>query len=198
METTLIFDTEIKHGVITDNNPPKLRYQYANGWKDFAGMGISVIGAAVIEGFDFDHISYRVFCEDNFDAWRDLTRRSKRIVSFNGNRFDNPLLEANGQGYDLDKSLDLAALIWAAAGVPQGEHPKGLGLDALCKANDIPGKTGFGADAPQDWQDGKWGRVIDYCLADVRATVDLYQHILLNGTVTDPRTKFPLQIRLPR
>lgn len=193
MDNIIIFDTEIKHGVITDNNPPKLHYQYAKGWKDFAGMGISVICA-----FDFQKHHYRVFCEDNFDAWRDLVERSSRVISFNGDNFDNPLLEANGLGYDLAKSLDLAALIWNLAGVPEGEHPKGLGLDALCKANGIDGKTGNAADAPQDWQDGKVGRVIDYCLGDVRATVDLYYQIILCGYITDPRTLERLPVRLPR
>lgn len=193
MDNIIIFDTEIKHGIATDYNPPKVGYRYAEGWKDFAGMGVSVIGA-----FDFTKLHYRVFCEDNFDAWRELTERSSRIVSFNGDNFDNPLLDANGLGFDPAKSLDLAALIWALAGVPAGEHPKGLGLDALCKANNIEGKSGNSADAPQHWQDGKVGTVIDYCLGDVRATVDLYYQIILCGYITDPRTLERLPVRLPR
>lgn len=197
MQKIIIFDTEIKHGVVTDDNLPKLKYQYAKGWKDFAGMSVSVICAAVIDAYDFENPVYRVFCEDNFDGWLDLTRRGV-FVSYNGDQFDCPLLDAHGLGFDPDKSLDIAALIWAAAGVPAGEHPKSLGLDAMCKANGIAGKSGNGADAPQDWQDGKVGRVVDYCLNDVRATMALYHHILLNGTVTDPRTMDLLHIRLPR
>lgn len=193
MDNIIIFDTEIKHGVITDKNPAQPGYKYSAGWKDFSGMGVSVIGV-----FDFNKQQYRVFCDDNFDAWRELTERSSRIISFNGDNFDNPLLEANGLGFDPAKSLDLAALIWRAAGVPEGEHPKGLGLDAICKANGIDGKSGNAADAPQDWQDGKVGRVIDYCLCDVRATVDLYYQIIHIGHITDPRTMGRLSVRLPR
>lgn len=192
MENIIIYDTEIKHGVITPNNQPRPGYRYADGWKDFAGMGVSVIGA-----YDIDAIGYRVFCDDNLHEWRDLAERAKGIVSFNGNRFDGPLLAANGCGFPVEKSIDLAAIIWRAAGIPEGEHPKGLGLDAICRANGIPGKTGNAADAPQDWQAGKIGTVIDYCLADVRITKELYFHIQLFGCITDPRTGEKLDVRLP-
>lgn len=190
---TIIFDCEIKHGVITDNNPAQPGYQYSDGWQDYIGMGVSVICA-----YDVTSGRARTFCDDNFDAWRELCKRSERIVSFNGTQFDNPLLEANGLGFDPDKSLDIAALIWRAAGVPEGDHPKGLGLDALCKANNIPGKTGNAADAPQDWQDGKVGTVIDYCQGDVESTLKLYEEIVMTGNLIDPRTFECLAVRLPR
>lgn len=168
-------------------------YQYANGWTDFAGMGVSVIGA-----YDVDAICYRVFCDDNLQEWRDLVANAAGVVSFNGNRFDNPLLEANGCGFPAEKSIDLAAIIWRAAGIPEGEHPKGLSLDAICRANNLSGKTGNAADAPQDWQDGKIGKVIDYCLGDVRITKALYFQIKLFGEITDPRTGKKLDVDLPQ
>jgi len=191
--SAIIFDCEIKHGVITDNNQEQLGYAYCNGWQDFSGMGVSVIGA-----YEVDTQATRVFCADNAADWLALTARAQHIVSFNGNRFDIPLLEAHDLGFDPDKSIDLAALIWAAAGVLDDAHPKDLSLDAICKVNGIPGKTGSGADAPQNWQDGKIGRVIDYCLGDVRATAKLYELIVLDGWIYDPRTMEMLHVRLPR
>lgn len=58
--SAIIFDCEIKHGVITDNNQAQLGYAYCNGWQDFSGMGVSVIGA-----YEVDTQATRVFCADN-------------------------------------------------------------------------------------------------------------------------------------
>lgn len=197
MRDYLIFDAEIKHGVITDNNPAKPGYTYASGWQDYKGMGIACVCA-----FDTAANRFRVFTETNLDALQDLID-THTIVSFNGKRFDVPLLEANGVGarYNSDGDeiphIDLAELIWRAAGIPADEHPKGMGLDAICRANNIPGKTGNAADAPQQWQDGHHGRVIDYCLGDIESTLRLFDLITLNGGIRDPRTGEWLTVRVP-
>lgn len=188
----LIYDTEIKYGVATPDNPPQPGYHYAQGWTDFTGMGIAVIGV-----WDAADNRPRVFCDDNLPAWLDLVAQRDWVVSFNGHRFDDPLLKANGAGYPAAKSLDLAALIWVAADIPWGQHPEGLSLNAICQANNLPTKTGNGADAPQLWQDGKTGTVIDYCLADVLCTVALFQLIYRDGWITDPRNGNRLPIQLP-
>jgi len=192
MKKLAIFDCEIKHGVATEDNPAQPSYQYAKGWPDFAGMGISVIGA-----YDKADNRYRVFCQDNLHMWSDMIDQADYVVSFNGDQFDRPLLAAHGLDFPDAKNLDLAALIWQAAGIPEGEHPKGLGLDAICRANGIVGKTGRGADAPQHWQDGNIGRVIDYCLADVRCTWGLYLLIYVKGCILDPRNGKTLYVDLP-
>lgn len=188
----LIYDTEIKHGIATPDNLPLPGYQYARDWTDFAGMGISVIGV-----WDAQENRPHVFCEDNLEAWLDLVEHRDYVVSFNGHRFDDPLLKAHGADYPAEKSIDLAALIWSAAGIPPGHHPKGLSLDAICRANHLPTKTGKGAAAPQLWQDGKIGQVIDYCLGDVLCTLKLFQLVYQEGWITDPRTGNRLPVTLP-
>ena len=178
----VIYDTEIAYGVATPDNPPKPGYKYAKGWTDYAGMGISVICA-----YDVAEAQYRVFMEDNFSAFDDLICRRDFVLGFNNHRFDDRLARENGFRIPHEKSLDLAAVIWKAAGIPNGEHPKGLSLNACCQANGLPTKTGNGADAPQDYQDGRIGRVIDYCLGDVRCTLHLYRYITQHGGLIDPR-----------
>ena len=185
-----IYDTEIKHGVVTDNNPAQRGYLYAKGWDDFAGMGI-----ACLCGYDVGESRYRVFLDDNIDQFGEFVKTFDAVVSFNGHRFDDKLLAANG--IPLYRSIDLAALIWRAAGIPSGEHPKGLGLDAICRANKLPTKTGNGADAPQDFQDGRLGKMIDYCLGDVRSTLHLYRYLISNGGIKDPRDGKWLNVALP-
>jgi len=187
----VIYDTEICHGIVTENNPAQPGYKYAEGWHDFAGMGISTLCA-----FDMHENRYRVFMADNFSQWESLIDERTAVVGFNNYSFDDRLLEANGITFGL-QSIDLAALIWRAAGIPQGEHPKGFGLDAICLANKLPGKTGSAASAPQDYQDGYIGRVIDYCLGDVRSTLYLYRYIVQNGGVKDPRTGQWINVRVP-
>lgn len=178
----VIYDTEIANGVATPDNPPKPGYKYAKGWTDYAGMGISVICA-----YDIAEAQYRVFMADNFSAFDELIGRRDYVLGFNNHRFDDRLVRENGFRIPHEKSLDLAATIWKAAGIPNGEHPKGLSLNACCQANGLPTKTGNGADAPQDYQDGRIGRVIDYCLNDVRCRLHLYRYITQNGGLIDPR-----------
>lgn len=185
-----IYDTEIKHGVITDNNPAQRGYQYAAGWNDFAGMGI-----ACLCGFDNREARYRVFMDDNINEAQAFISSFDAVVSFNGKRFDDKLLAANG--IIIIRSIDLAELIWRAAGIPAGEHPKGLGLDAICQANRLPGKTGNAANAPQDYQDGRTGTLIDYCLGDVRSTLHLYRYLMTAGGIRDPRDGRWLNVALP-
>ena len=64
----------------------------------------------------------------------------------------------------------------------------GYGLDALAIANGLTGKTGHGADAPVDWQLGRYGSVIDYCLEDVRITAKLIHKVIMGDPLTSPKT----------
>ena len=188
----VIYDCEIRNGVITDNNAALPGYKYAQGWKDFAGMGIATLCA-----YDEQENRFRVFMEDNLTHFEDLMSERDAAVGFNNHSFDDRLLEANGVWFG-GQTIDLAALIWRAAGIPQGEHPKGLGLDAICRANNLPGKTGNAASAPQDFQDGRFGRVIDYCLADVRSTLALYRYLVQNGGIKDPRNGGWIAVTVPK
>lgn len=182
MMDLVIYDTEISHGVATEDNPQQPGYKYAKGWTDFEGMGISVICA-----FDIREAQYRVFMADNFSEFQDLIDQRDAVLGFNNYRFDDRLLRANNIRIEQGKTLDLAAAIWKAAGIPNGEHPRGLSLNACCKSHGLPTKSGNGADAPHDFQDGRIGRVIDYCLNDVRCTLHLYRFIASTGGLIDPR-----------
>lgn len=190
-EDILIFDAEIKNGVVTENNPMQAGFRYAKGWNDYAGMGISVVC-----GYHIGEARPRVFLEDNLSELVQMIERGTVLIGFNNWRFDNRLLFENGIGIPHGQSKDIAAAIWHAAGVPTGEHPKGRGLDAICLANGLPGKTGNGADAPQDFQRGRIGRVIDYCLGDIRSTLQLYRYITQTGGCKDPVTGEWLTVRI--
>lgn len=190
-QSILIYDAEIRHGIATADNPQLPGFRYARGWTDFAGMGIAVICA-----YDTLEARYRVFMEDNLSDLVETMYSRDMVIGFNNWRFDDRLLFANGIEPPAGKTKDLAAAIWHAAGIPNGEHPRGLGLNAICKANGIPGKTGNGADAPQWFQRGRIGRVVDYCLGDVRSTLLVLRRIQADGGIIDPRNGEWLTVRI--
>ncbi len=178
----IVFDCEIFRAIpeIGQERDPDLEYCF--GWGDFFGMEISCVTA-----IDTVHMEPRVFLPDNFGDFAELLKTRDWSISFNGTAFDIPLLSAAGLQIDPERHCDLALAIWRSAGVPEGTHPKGLGLNALCRAAGISGKRGEGCDAPRLAQTGQIGKLVDYCLGDTFATAALLGRVLLQGGVKDPR-----------
>lgn len=190
----IIYDLEIVKA-IPDRKYPSLRgIEYCAGWSDHATMGISVICA-----YDSYEDRFRVFREDNLYEFQQLLELRGPLVTFNGIGFDDKVLKENGIIVPKGKSIDLLRQIWKAAGLgPEFQYPSHVGysLDAVCKVNGLQSKTGNGAKAPVEWQRGKIGSVIDYCLNDVTITRNLYRLIVNDGVLIDPKTKEQLNIKM--
>lgn len=178
----IVFDCEIYAAIPTPGEIPVKELHYCKGWDDFSGMGISCITA-----IDTVDMSPHVFLQDNLYDFRILLANREWSIGFNSLAFDLPLLDSVGIRLDRSRHFDLARAIWASAGVPSGEHPKGLGLDALCRANGIGAKRGNGEDAPMLAQRGAIGQLADYCMGDTFLTWRLLNRILSQGGVKDPR-----------
>ena len=189
----LIYDIEIARAVQANGDERMPGVDYCKGWTDYAGMGVACVCA-----YDLYEQRYRVFMQDNLLAFGELASSHDRLLGFNSISFDDNVVRAAGVELDPAKSVDLARLIWRAAGVPEGEHPKGMSLDALCKANGLGGKTGNGLMAPVMFQRGDIGGLIDYCLADVAMTLKLYRVAAWSGGVRDPRNGEFLPVVVPR
>ncbi len=184
----IIYDIEIKKAIQSRNEEHIEGVEYCKGWKDYEGMGISVIAA-----YDYAEGRSRVFCKDNIGEFQTLVDRSDMIIGFNHIGFDNQVCLANGISIEPwpEKNYDLLAEIWNAAGLSRtfgGKSYTGYSLDACIKAN-FPeyGKTGHGALAPVHWQQGRIGNVIDYCLADVWLTKMLFEKIANENEINDPK-----------
>ena len=183
----IILDVEIKKAILGRNETPIEGIEYCGGWRDFAGMGISCVCTYDI----VTHLS-RVFLEEDLIELAKYLQ-GKRTAGFNTRRFDLPLLEANGVQpcwLEPDSHYDILEEIWLALGLnPDKFNPRthgGWGLDAVCQATLGIKKTGHGALAPVWWQQGKRGKVIDYCLNDVWMEGSLLLHIINNsGLVTN-------------
>ena len=191
----IIFDAEIIKAIPPKNDEDRIPgIEYCEGWRDFSNMGVSVIGA-----YDYLTDRYRVFCQDNFYEFADrISDPDCVVVSFNGHQFDKPLLDASGlpamaglEEFELAYHYDILRELWKSLGhdpdVFTQETHSGCGLEACCQANFGLKKTGSGASAPIDWQRGRIGKVIDYCLNDVRLTKRLFDRIMGEGFLINPQ-----------
>lgn len=191
----LVYDIEIEKAILGRGEVAKAHIKYCGGFNDFGNMGIACIGVA-----DLAVGRTRVFLKDNLAEFEEIFRESDCNVGFNNHRFDNRLLVANGLSMPIGNSYDILEEIWKALGLSMNyrwETHGGLSLDEFAYANFKIRKTGKGAMAPIDWQEGRKGKVIDYCLADVEMTRRLLQRIQNRGSLKHPKTGEEIKIRKP-
>lgn len=179
----IVFDCEIKKAIPGPNVPHGITC--CDGWEDFGGMGIACVCV-----YDYGERRYRVFCEDNLSDFQDLIHNRNLLIGFNSVRFDNKLLSVNGVDVGLISYYDIYYEIMRGLGVHKQEiKPAGYKLDQVCEINFGHSKTEHGAMAPVYYQQGKIGRVIDYCLNDVYLTVRLFNKIMRDEYILDPVNK---------
>jgi hypothetical protein len=196
MKNVVIYDCEIAKAILRNGEEGLPDIAYCAGWRDFKGMGLSVAGV-----YEYAGDRYRVFGMDNLAELAEVLRSAGMVIGFNSAGFDRQLLAAQGVEYDAAKDYDLLVELWTAAGLApswQGGTHAGFGLEATAKANQIGHKTGHGATAPVDWQQGRVATVVDYCLHDVWLTKQLVDLVLTSGRLYDPRDRFKiLEVRKP-
>ncbi len=184
--SVLVYDCEILKAIQGKNEPRHPGIEYCEGWRDFEGMGLSCIGA-----YDYQEGRYRMFLQDNFREFQILLESRQTLVGFNSISFDNPLITANGFTIpDGIEQYDILVEIWKAAGLaPSFRYPThiGFGLDDCYACNFGARKSGHGGHAPVEWQRGNRGNVIDYCLNDVKLTVQLLNLIMTEGKIKSPK-----------
>lgn len=160
------------------------------GWTDFHKMHVSV-GCA----YDYTTGDYRVFCQDNLQGLVDLLAGADLVAAFNNKSFDNALIAAEAKRLDLrveggteafkaildDKSYDM--LVESRKGAGVSNFAKGFKLDDHLRAiwGEALLKTEDGALAPRLWREGNVGKIIDYCLADVRRERQLFEWAWYGG-----------------
>lgn len=186
----VVYDIEI-HRCIPDRGAarePDL--EYCAGWDDHANMGIAVLTA-----FDTITRDPRVFCADNLDEFARLID-GRCVAGFNNRGFDDRLLAANG--IQVAASFDLLCAVRAAVGEPEtytrGVTRAGRSLDAFAECNLGVRKPMSGALAPVQWQRGKRGAVIDYCMGDTMKTARLIQRL---PSIVDPVTRETITVPTP-
>jgi hypothetical protein len=183
----IVYDCEIIRCIPPAANPD---LEYCAGWHDHAGMGISVIGV-----YDYLSDQYRVFLEDNFADFVKLAADREHIIGFNSLAFDDKLCAAHE--LPVTTTYDLLCEVRIASDQPPHYRPgtrPGYSLERLAQANLKVGKSGSGAFAPELWQRGQIGRVIDYCLGDVALTKQLFDR---RRQLIDPTGRGLMTLREP-
>lgn len=194
----LIYDIEIINAIQGKNEDRVEGITYCSGWQDHENMGISVIGA-----YDYAQARYRVFCKDNFDSFLERAAQpGTTLVTFNGLAFDDQVIAKTLKAVfpQENPSYDLLVEVWVASGLgPKFSYPShiGFGLDAVCERTFGVRKTGHGALAPIQWQNGMRGTVIDYCLNDVYLTKLLFDAALEGKPLVSPKDESKLTLRTP-
>lgn len=191
MTKTLIWDIEILNAIPErDGSRPYEAegIKYAGGFLDHANLGIACIGV-------WDYVSEMpmVFCADNLDEFVKMADSYDVVVGFNSINFDSRVLYAANVGFSVSGTqYDILRELWISDGLdPENFNPRthgGYGLDACSQVNFGIGKSGNGAMAPVDWQRGKIGSVISYCLRDVMLTKALFDQIWKGVEIKNPKT----------
>jgi hypothetical protein len=175
------------------------------GWEDLGMLGLSIgcyydTADALFHFFDRHTVA---------DLLRYLVDTAPLLVTFNGIRFDLPLMRALVEAQARDArmvgmvasderaayltqlvdafdlticmSYDILAQIWRSH---RGPRVRGVyGLGDLSRANGLGEKSGQGAAAPWAWSEGRYAEVINYCQHDVLLTKGLLSLIIEKGMI---------------
>ena len=197
------------HQDISDGDAyARFREELSNRGNDFFPVTLQVPISIVIGHVGDDHIlrgidtlgAPRESEEDTvrkFWAWLEEFRGC--LVSFNGRRFDLPVLELAALRWGIsaprhfdgsdsarsrnspDRHLDLCEYL-----TNFGEVGLRGGMDILLKMMGLPGKGTLNGALVQDYfEAGRFGEILDYCRADVIQTYFLFLRVqLMRGRLT--------------
>jgi DEAD/DEAH box helicase domain-containing protein len=187
----LIYDCEILRA-IPDGNPIE-GIAYCEGWQDFQGMGVSVIGyyaswlrpqynyLVIGKGFTRQR-------EESRGKLLHLINQADWVVGFNSISFDDNLVNES-LSIPIRTHFDLLREVRIASHQPpryvKGRTRKGYALKDLARVNLNYNKSASGELAPVMWQQGRQEEVIRYCLNDVQITKNLYD-LFINNRLIDP------------
>ena len=168
MRNVICYDLEIARSV-----------EAVGGWKAAREGKAGVSCLVCVNPFVWQ---FRIFMEDNFDQAAAMMNPAELCVSYNGNKFDDPVLRGIGLDVHDAPRLDLLEKI-------QQKRPfqKGWKLDDVCQRTLGVGKThGSGVLAPHLFQRKFFGKLLTYAIHDVWLLARLYLHVLNKGFVIAP------------
>lgn len=182
--------------VVVDVEIQKTIEETPGGWDSTHLLGVS---CAVL--YEYQEDRFRVYGPEDVQALQERLLRADRITGFNIWKFDFPVIWALPGRERVtvlkEKTNDLLIRIWKSLGLNEDEFSnlhKGWGLDAVAKGTLGTGKSGYGGDAPKWFQAGRWARLVDYCIDDVRLERNLGDFIDRYGYVVNGNTGRVLRI----
>jgi DEAD/DEAH box helicase domain-containing protein len=144
----------------------KKSFEEVGGHEHLTKLGVSCAGA-----YFYKTNSYYAYAEDELPLLEKELAACDRIIGFNINYFDMPVL---GAYMDLNRMAHVARLDLFQEVVKKLGHR--LSLDSLAGATLGAKKSGNGLQALQWYKEGKMEEIKKYCLEDVRLTKELYEY----------------------
>jgi DEAD/DEAH box helicase domain-containing protein len=144
------------------------------------------ISCVVLYSYHADR--FHIYGKNDIDRLRAELMTVDCIVGYNTNKFDLPVIYGlpKRQRPNGLKSFDILAEVWKTIGLDPNEftsHHAGYSLNSAANATLNKSKNGTGAGAPELWQHGEYCKVIDYCINDVALTKELFEYIILTGSI---------------
>lgn len=190
------------------------------GPEDVGGWNTSQMGVAVAVMYDLGRGTYHLYDHHQLADLRADILACRRVITWNGWRFDlpvifgidrddwlvSPLLDApNAAGVPLrQRSKDLLTAVYMQlqldpyppAGTDMRPY-KGWKLGDVSKAvlNPELSKMGSGDKAVELYQLGRWGELFTYCLRDVQLNAQLWNFAVRYGYLFNAAGRF---VRFPR
>ncbi len=123
---------------------------------------------------DSETDAYTSYFEEDLKKLWPILEKTDLLIGFNSDHFDIPILNKYYSG-DLTgiKSVDLMKEIKKKLG-------RRIGLNAVAEATLGKKKSGDGTHANIWWRQGERQKVVNYCIDDVRLTLELYDYALKN------------------
>lgn len=135
-------------------------------------LKISVVGI-----FDYADNKLKAYFEKELNSLFPILENASRIIGFNINSFDLPVLQAYYPGsVEQFKTFDLLDDVRTILG-------RRLGLNDLVSATLNKKKSGHGLEAIDLYREGKLDKLKNYCLDDVTLTKELFEYGVKNSEI---------------
>lgn len=181
------------NAVVLDLETTSTGDDHPGGWDDKAKFGVSCAGL-----YDLEDKRLKLYWGDSSEEMTELGERLHRadyVAGFNHVSFDLAVLAGHLSSKLLPVpqvrcNIDLMQIIFdaiKASNRGRARHNwipiKGNKLDALLKANGLLTKSGDGANAPQLYKQGRFGKLLSYQADDIRCEFILLRFLAVNGWI---------------
>lgn len=159
------------------SNEIVLDIETQNTFEEVGGYFTDKLKVSLVGVYYYETGAYESYLEPDLPALFQRLEKGGRIIGYNSIGFDMPVLNNYYTG-DLLKLPQLDIL---------REIEKELGhrikLDDVAKATLGTQKSGHGLQAVTWWKQGKIDEIRQYCLQDVKVTMEVYEFGLKNGYI---------------
>lgn len=163
--------------VVVDVEIKKTIEETPGGWESTDKLGVST---AVVYEFKSDRFLVYGDTEEELKELQERLKSADKISGFNIWKFDFPVIFGLPGRERVEtlrtKTNDILRRIWRDKGLDPDSFSKSHGgykLDDIALRLFGRGKVANGAQAPMMYQHGQWGRLVNYCIDDVKLERDL-------------------------